>query len=135
MQFGTAALAEGDRGAAYEHLRRVFTQDAPPLPVHHHASSYYLADLAAAAVRAGRADDARAVLLAVEDHLGSPRSGRLDAIVHRATALLGRPDDAEIDEVFDALDEQTVVVPGTATLDLVIPSLARSRPSTNSDEP
>ncbi|WP_435878350.1 transposase [Streptomyces bobili] len=31
-----------------------------------------------------------------------------------------------IDEVFDALDEQTVVVPGTGTLDMVIPSLARS---------
>ncbi|WP_138968177.1 IS110 family transposase [Streptomyces sp. YIM 121038] len=31
-----------------------------------------------------------------------------------------------IDDVFDALDEQTVVVPGTGTLDLVIPSLARS---------
>ncbi|MFB7999934.1 transposase [Streptomyces sp. NPDC056002] len=31
-----------------------------------------------------------------------------------------------IDEVFDALDEQTVVVPGTSTLDVVIPSLARS---------
>jgi len=31
-----------------------------------------------------------------------------------------------IDEVFDALDEQTVVVPGTGTLDVVIPSLARS---------
>ncbi|GAA1330250.1 hypothetical protein GCM10009647_069390 [Streptomyces sanglieri] len=31
-----------------------------------------------------------------------------------------------IDDVFDALDEQTVVVPGTGTLDTVIPSLARS---------
>jgi hypothetical protein len=31
-----------------------------------------------------------------------------------------------IDEVFDVLDEQTVVVPGTGTLDIVIPSLARS---------
>lgn len=31
-----------------------------------------------------------------------------------------------IDEVVDALDEQTVVVPGTGTLDIVIPSLARS---------
>ncbi|MGX1628337.1 IS110 family transposase [Streptomyces albidoflavus] len=29
-----------------------------------------------------------------------------------------------IDDVFEALDEQTVVVPGTATLDIVIPSLA-----------
>ncbi|RPE27205.1 transposase IS116/IS110/IS902 family protein [Streptomyces sp. Ag109_O5-1] len=31
-----------------------------------------------------------------------------------------------IDGVFEALDEQTVVVPGTGTLDVVIPSLARS---------
>ncbi len=31
-----------------------------------------------------------------------------------------------IDELFNALDEQTVVVPGTGTLDIVIPSLARS---------
>jgi transposase len=31
-----------------------------------------------------------------------------------------------IDDVFDALDEQSVVVPGTGTLDIVIPSLARS---------
>lgn len=30
-----------------------------------------------------------------------------------------------IDDVFDSLDEQTVV-PGTGTLDVVIPSLARS---------
>jgi len=31
-----------------------------------------------------------------------------------------------IDDVFTALDEQTVIVPGTGTLDVVIPSLARS---------
>lgn len=31
-----------------------------------------------------------------------------------------------IDEVFDALDEQTVIVPGTGTLDIVVPSLTRS---------
>ncbi|MFD6965022.1 transposase, partial [Streptomyces diastaticus] len=31
-----------------------------------------------------------------------------------------------IDDVFDALDEQTVVVPGTGTLDIVVPSLAAS---------
>lgn len=36
-----------------------------------------------------------------------------------------------IDEVFDALDEQTVVVPGTGTLDVVIPSLARSLAAVN----
>lgn len=31
-----------------------------------------------------------------------------------------------IDDVFDALDEQTVIVPGTGTLDVVVPSLAKS---------
>ncbi|MET9419090.1 IS110 family transposase, partial [Streptomyces klenkii] len=36
-----------------------------------------------------------------------------------------------IDEVFDALDEQTVVVPGTGTPDVVIPSLARSLAAVN----
>jgi transposase len=31
-----------------------------------------------------------------------------------------------IDEVFDALDERTVIVPGSGTLDIVVPSLAAS---------
>jgi transposase len=31
-----------------------------------------------------------------------------------------------VDDIFDALDEQTVVVPGTGTLDVIIPSLAKS---------
>ena len=41
-----------------------------------------------------------------------------------------------IDDVFDALDKQTVVVPVTGTLDIVVPSLpARSPLSTNSAGP
>ncbi|MFJ5157387.1 IS110 family transposase [Streptomyces sp. NPDC088353] len=31
-----------------------------------------------------------------------------------------------VDDIFTALDEQTVVVPGTTTLDLIVPSLAKS---------
>ncbi|MDX3364418.1 IS110 family transposase [Streptomyces griseoaurantiacus] len=31
-----------------------------------------------------------------------------------------------VDDIFDALDEQTVVVPGTNTLDVIVPSLAKS---------
>ncbi|WP_251095261.1 IS110 family transposase [Streptomyces sp. Caat 7-52] len=31
-----------------------------------------------------------------------------------------------VDDIFTALDEQTVVVPGTATLDVIVPSLAKS---------
>ncbi|MEV0635886.1 AAA family ATPase [Streptomyces sp. NPDC050619] len=92
---GMAALAEGDHEQAYEQLRRVFTQGPRPAPVHYHASLYYLADLAAAAVRAGRADDARTVLHAAERTLEKSRSARLAAVVHRASALLSDPDDAE----------------------------------------
>ncbi|MEU0744819.1 IS110 family transposase, partial [Streptomyces sp. NPDC006134] len=31
-----------------------------------------------------------------------------------------------VDDIFDALDEQTVTVPGTGTLDVIVPSLAKS---------
>lgn len=31
-----------------------------------------------------------------------------------------------VDDIFTALDEQTMVVPGTATLDVIVPSLAKS---------
>jgi DNA-binding CsgD family transcriptional regulator len=92
---GMAALAEGDHKAAYEQLRRVFTQDFHPSPVHYHASYYYLADLASAAVRAGQTDDARTVRRAAEKALGPSRSARLNAILHRAAALLSGPEDAE----------------------------------------
>ena len=63
------------------------------------------------------------------EHYGSPhalqqagRSTLTELIRSRAPRMAVRL----IDEVFDALDEQTVVVPGTGTLDVVIPSLARS---------
>ncbi|MER5183099.1 AAA family ATPase [Streptomyces sp. NPDC002896] len=92
---GMAALAEGDHTTAYEQLRRAFTPDSHPAPVHYHASLYHLADLAAAAVRAGQTDDARTVLRAAEKTLDESRSARLDAVIHRASALLSDPDDAE----------------------------------------
>ncbi|MDI2131262.1 helix-turn-helix transcriptional regulator [Yinghuangia seranimata] len=92
---GLAALAEGDHRTAYGHLRRTFTQGSEPAPVHHHASLYCVADIAAAATPADRADDARAVLRAAEATLAEPRSPRLNAIMHRASALLSEPDDAE----------------------------------------
>ncbi|WDV56198.1 AAA family ATPase [Streptomyces coeruleorubidus] len=92
---GTAFLAEGDHQSAYEQLRRAFTRDFHPEPVHYHVSLYCLSDLAAAAVRAGQAADARVVLHAAERAMGESRSARLDAVVHRASALLGDPDEAE----------------------------------------
>ncbi|MET9119356.1 AAA family ATPase [Streptomyces longwoodensis] len=90
-----AALAEGDHETAYRELRRAFTDEQPPAPVHYHVSLYYLADLAGAAVRAGRTDDARAVLAGARRTLAQPPSPRLTAIVHRAAALLSDREDAE----------------------------------------
>ncbi|MFD5326452.1 ATP-binding protein [Streptomyces sp. NPDC127092] len=94
---GMAAFAAGDHADAYEHLRATFTRDFHPAPVHYHTSLYYLGDLAAAAVRAGRTDDARTVVDAVAHHLEPEpdRSPRLAAVLHRATALLTDTDDAE----------------------------------------
>ncbi|WP_089104242.1 helix-turn-helix transcriptional regulator [Streptomyces hyaluromycini] len=92
---GMAAFVVGDHADAYEQLRAAFTRDFRPAPVHYHASLYYLGDLAAAAVRAGRADDARTVVDAVQQDLQPDPSPRLAAVLHRATALLTDTDDAE----------------------------------------
>ncbi|MER6524005.1 AAA family ATPase [Streptomyces sp. NPDC001508] len=90
-----AAFVAGDHADAYEQLRATFTRDFCPAPVHYHASLYHLGDLAAAAVRAGRREDARTVVEAVEDSLEPDRSPRLAAVLHRAAALLSDTDDAE----------------------------------------
>ncbi|MGW3448755.1 helix-turn-helix transcriptional regulator [Streptomyces sp. NPDC001076] len=92
---GMAAFVTGDHADAYEQLRATFTRDFRPAPVHYHASLYYLGDLAAAAVRAGRADEARTVVDAVRQDLKPDPSPRLAAVLHRATALLTETDDAE----------------------------------------
>ncbi|MFF7886783.1 helix-turn-helix transcriptional regulator [Streptomyces sp. NPDC020794] len=93
---GAAALAEGDHAAAYDRFRAVYTRRPEPAPLHFHASDYYLADLVAAAVRTGRAEDARLVLDTTRRRLAEgTTSARLTAIVHRADALLAEPHDAE----------------------------------------
>lgn len=92
---GMAAFVAGDHADAYEQLRATFTRDFRPAPVHYHASVYYLGDLAAAAVRAGRREDARTVVEAVEHSLEPDRSPRLAAVLHRAAALLSDTEDAE----------------------------------------
>lgn len=63
------------------------------------------------------------------ERYGSPaalrKAGRrrlVELIRPKAPRMAGRL----VDDIFDALDEQTVVVPGTGTLDIVIPSLAAS---------
>ncbi|MGW7237454.1 helix-turn-helix transcriptional regulator [Streptomyces sp. NPDC054804] len=91
----SGALRPLTTSGACEQLRAAFTRDFCPAPVHYHASLYYLGDLAAAAVRAGRTDDARTVVDGVTQELKPDPSPRLAAVLHRATALLTDTDDAE----------------------------------------
>jgi transposase len=72
--------------------------------------------------------DHRAVTWLLERH-GSPqalrKAGRrrlVEVIRPRAPRMAERL----VDDIFEALDEQTVVVPGTGTLDVIVPSLATS---------
>ena len=57
---GLSALAQGRYADAYDQLRLLFGADGGPL--HHHVSYLGLADLAAAAARAGRRREARTLL-------------------------------------------------------------------------
>ncbi|MBD3010253.1 AAA family ATPase [Streptomyces sp. 5-10] len=90
---GAAALAEGAHEAAYDQLRTVFTADGAP--VHYHASYPALADLAAAAVRSGRREEAAVIVERSARALADNASPRLRALLERARGLLADPEDAE----------------------------------------
>ncbi|MFG2470035.1 AAA family ATPase [Streptomyces canus] len=90
---GAAAAAEGAYETAYGQLRMVFTADGAP--VHYHASYPALADLAAAAVRCGRHEEAALIVERSAAALGDDASPRLRALISRARGLLADPDDAE----------------------------------------
>ena len=88
---GLDALAQGSYLAAYTQLGKLFA--AAGTPLHHHFSYLGIADLAAAAVRAERRLEARALVeraLALVEP--APRLGQLAA---RARGLLAEPADAE----------------------------------------
>ncbi|MFD7662588.1 AAA family ATPase [Streptomyces sp. NPDC059788] len=90
---GAAAAAEGAYEAAYGQLRSAFTADGAP--VHYHASYPALADLAAAAVRSGRREEAAAIVERCARELGDHAPPRLRALLGRARGLLTEPGDAE----------------------------------------
>ncbi len=90
---GAAAAAEGAYETAYDQLRMVFTADGAP--VHYHASYPAVADLAAAAVRSGRREEAAAIVERSARALADDASPRLRALISRARGLLADPEDAE----------------------------------------
>jgi DNA-binding CsgD family transcriptional regulator len=89
----TAAVTEGAYETAYDQLRMTFTADGAP--VHYHASYPALADLAAAAVRSGRSEEASALVERSARDLADNASPRLRALISRARGLLADPEDAE----------------------------------------
>ncbi|MFI1051722.1 AAA family ATPase [Streptomyces griseoruber] len=90
---GLAAVAEGDYDTAYTQFRSAFTDDGDP--VHYHVSYTVLAELAAAAVRRGRQQDAAELLERSARRLGTGVSARITALLNRGRALLAEPDHAE----------------------------------------
>ncbi|MFJ8941117.1 helix-turn-helix transcriptional regulator [Streptomyces sp. NPDC102365] len=90
---GAAAAVEGAYETAYDQLRMVFTADGAP--VHYHASYPAVADLAAAAVRSARREEAAAIVERSARALADDASPRLRALISRARGLLADPEDAE----------------------------------------
>jgi DNA-binding CsgD family transcriptional regulator len=87
--FGIAALHDGAHVAAYAQLRQMFGPDGRP--VHPLVSYLGLADLAAAAVLAGRRIEGRDALELALGHLGGTPSPRLEQILARARGILADP--------------------------------------------
>jgi DNA-binding CsgD family transcriptional regulator len=86
---GVAALADGSYLQAFTQLRGLFSDEGTPL--HNHASYLGLADLAAAAVRAGRRMEGRDVIEHALSRLHARPSARLEQLIARARGLLADP--------------------------------------------
>ncbi|MFE0824020.1 AAA family ATPase [Streptomyces sp. NPDC058794] len=90
---GLAAVAESDYDAAYAQFQSAFTDEGGP--VHYHVSYTLLAELASAAVRRGRREDAAELLERSARRLGTGMSARVTALLDRGRALLAEPEHAE----------------------------------------
>ncbi|MFI6744262.1 AAA family ATPase [Nonomuraea sp. NPDC050451] len=90
---GTAAAAAGDFDAAFRHVRLLFEEDGAPL--HYFLSHRAIADLAVAAHRTGRQEEAARIVAAVRAALGPHPTTRMTLLLHHADALTGDPKDTE----------------------------------------
>ena len=94
---GLAALADADYPTAYGQLRQLFTDDGAAW--HYHVSYLGVADLAAAAARAERRIEARALLERIQARIDGTPSPRLDQLLDRAWGLLADP--SSLDTYFE----------------------------------
>jgi DNA-binding CsgD family transcriptional regulator len=84
---GLAALAEGNSGGAFGELSGLFGDDGAPL--HFYWSYYGIADLATAAIRAGRRIEGLRILDQAVGHFEMEPSPRVAQLLGRARGLLG----------------------------------------------
>jgi hypothetical protein len=90
---GVAAFNDGGYLQAFTQLRGLFSDDGAPL--HNYASYLGVADLAAAAVRAGRRTEGRNVIERALGPLHGMASPRLEQLVARARGIFADPSTAE----------------------------------------
>ncbi|MFI9584209.1 AAA family ATPase [Streptomyces sp. NPDC052236] len=90
---GTAAAAAGDFDGAFRQFRSLFDDDGTPR--HYFLSPRSVADLAAAAQRTGRQEEAAHILAVVRAAMGPRPTTRMTLLMHHAAALTGDPKDAE----------------------------------------
>ena len=90
---GVAALADGSHLQAFTQLRQLFSEEGAP--VHNIFSYLGVADIAAAAVHAGRRMEGQDILERALSHLDGPPSPRLEQLIARARGILAGPDGAE----------------------------------------
>ncbi len=90
---GIAALAKGNYLTAHAQLSQLFNANGEPL--HYHVSYLGIADLAAAAVRAERHLEARALTELTLAQVDPAPGPRLEQLAARARGLLAEPADAE----------------------------------------
>jgi DNA-binding CsgD family transcriptional regulator len=90
---GLVALAQGRQAEAFDQIRGLFEADGTPL--HHHVSYLALADLAAAAVQAGRPAKGHEILARALSRLDGTPSPRLEQAIARASAALADPAGAQ----------------------------------------
>ena len=90
---GLAVLAKGNYLTAHAQLSQLFDADGAPL--YYHVSYLGIADLAAAAVRAERHLEARALTELTLAQVGPEPGPRLGQLAARARGLLAEPTDAE----------------------------------------
>jgi DNA-binding CsgD family transcriptional regulator len=90
---GAVWLAEDEPATAYAYLRRLFADDGTPL--HYQLSYQGIADLASAAVRGDRVEQARALVGRVLARFTGTPSPRIAQLLGHAAAVLAEPADAE----------------------------------------